>query len=123
MHARETRFFVSRLQHRRQIRFVGPIAIAYDLVAPPHPDPDMLPMNRAALYSSALLLLGVVAITASGQEELPTDRLLRSLHPTADVNDFAGLLSPSEKASLENRCKELREKTGAQLAVVTLKSL
>src|SRR5215831_13672151 len=81
------------------------------------------PMNRAALYSSALLALGVVAITASGQEELPTDRLMRSLHPTADVNDFAGLLSPSVKASLENRCKELREKTGAQLAVVTLKSL
>jgi uncharacterized protein len=58
-----------------------------------------------------------------GQEELPTDRLLRSLQPTADVNDFAGILSASEKTALESRCQEIREKTGAQLAVVNLKSL
>src|SRR3954471_15955911 len=60
---------------------------------------------------------------AAAQEDLPTDRLLRSLVPTADVNDFAGILKPAERDALEARCKELREKTGAQLAVVTLKSL
>jgi uncharacterized protein len=54
---------------------------------------------------------------------IPTDELLRSLKPSGDVNDFAGLLTPDEKAALEARCRELREKTGAQLAVVTLKSL
>ena len=49
--------------------------------------------------------------------------MLNSLQPTADVNDFAGLLTPAEKESLESRCRELRARTGAQLAVVTLQSL
>jgi len=73
--------------------------------------------------SWAGLIVCLSTACAAAQEELPTDRLLRSLHPTADVNDFASLLTNSEKAGLENRCKELREKTGAQLAVVTVKSL
>jgi uncharacterized protein len=60
---------------------------------------------------------------ALAQRELPTDRLLKSLEPTADVNDFAKILKPEEREALEARCRELREKTGAQLAVVTLKSL
>jgi uncharacterized protein len=60
---------------------------------------------------------------ALAQEELPTDRILRSLQATADVNDFAGVLTAAQRGALEERCKQLREKTGAQLAVVTLKSL
>src|SRR5260221_8897725 len=74
----------------------------------------------------AALALGMAWLSlacATAQEELPTDRLLRSLQPTADVNDFAGILKPAERESLEERCRKLREKTGAQLAVVTLKSL
>jgi uncharacterized protein len=63
--------------------------------------------------------LAVSAVNA----ELPTDRLLRSLQPSADVNDFADILKPAEEAAIESRCRQLREKTGAQLAVVTLKSL
>jgi uncharacterized protein len=39
------------------------------------------------------------------------------------VNDFANLLSPAEEQALESRCRQLRERTGAQLAVVTLTSL
>jgi uncharacterized protein len=39
------------------------------------------------------------------------------------IHDFAGILSPAEKESLQVRCRQLRDKTGAQLAVVTLKSL
>ncbi len=54
---------------------------------------------------------------------IPSDELLQSLRPSADVNDFAGILSPSERESLEQRCRELREKTGAQLTVVILDSL
>src|SRR5438270_409591 len=77
-------------------------------------------LRQAAVACMAILVC--VAFTAA-QEELPTDRLLRSLEPTADVNDFAGILKPAERDALEARCKDLREKTGAQLAVVTLKSL
>src|SRR5438874_9052558 len=76
---------------------------------------------RAIIFSAFLTCLAFAA--AHAQEELPTDRLLRTLHPTADVNDFAGVLNPAQRQSLEERCRKLREKTGAQLAVVTLKSL
>ena len=75
------------------------------------------------LAAVACLILGACIATAMAQEELPTDRLLPLLKPTADVNDFAGILKPDQQRALEARCKELREKTGAQLAVVTLKSL
>ena len=51
----------------------------------------------------------------------PTICSIRS-QPNGDVNDYAGLLSPAEKEALEARCRQLRE-TGAQLAIVTLKSL
>jgi uncharacterized protein len=68
----------------------------------------------------ALLLLSGAARHAAA---IPTDDLLNSLQPTSDVNDYAGLLSAEEAAALEARCRLLREKTGAQLAVVTLKSL
>lgn len=72
------------------------------------------------LLAIALLLLSGAARHAAA---IPTDDLLNSLQPTSDVNDYAGLLSPEEAAALEARCRLLREKTGAQLAVVTLKSL
>jgi len=71
----------------------------------------------------AALLACLALAAAQAQEELPTDRLLRTLQPTADVNDFAGILTPTQRDALEERCKSLREKAGAQLAVVTLKSL
>ena len=70
----------------------------------------------------AIILVLVIAV-ARRAEAIPSDELLNSLRPTADVNDFAALLSPTEKTALEQRCRQLRERTGAQLAVVTLKSL
>jgi uncharacterized protein len=76
---------------------------------------------------SARLFLAIAFIFIVGVarqvEAIPADELLKSLRPTADVNDYAGLLSQAEKDALEARCRQLREKTGAQLAVVTLKSL
>lgn len=75
--------------------------------------------TRFIRWLSILLLLACVQNVSA----TPADDLLNSLRPTADVNDFAGLLSPAEKESLEARCRQLRERTGAQLAVVTLKSL
>ncbi|MBW8883257.1 MAG: TPM domain-containing protein [Planctomycetia bacterium] len=79
-------------------------------------------MSQRRLNLAALLACLALA-AAQAQEELPTDRLLRTLQPTADVNDFAGILTPTQRDALEERCKSLREKAGAQLAVVTLKSL
>ena len=74
-------------------------------------------------YPTFLLIVFAVVGGARHACAIPADDLLKSLQPTADVNDFAGLLSPAEKEALEARCKLLRKRTGAQLAVVTLKSL
>ena len=43
--------------------------------------------------------------------------------PTGHVNDFAGVLDDSSRQRIEAVCRELESKTGAQLAVVTVKSL
>src|SRR4051794_29252031 len=71
----------------------------------------------------SVALFVVITLPAQAAFAIRADELLRSLRPTADVNDFAGLLSPAEREQLEARCWQLRERTGAQLAVVTLKSL
>jgi uncharacterized protein len=76
---------------------------------------------------NARILLAIIFVFAIGvarhAEAIPADELLNTLQPTGDVNDFAGVLSAAEKDALEARCRQLRERTGAQLAVVTLKSL
>lgn len=51
------------------------------------------------------------------------DPLLKSLHPSGHVNDFAGVMRFADRAETENILTELEQKSGAQVAVVTLKSL
>ena len=87
--------------------------------------PGISRSQRATLGRVALPLavLWLLASCVNAQDALPSDRLLKSLQPTADVNDFAGILSPDQKESLEQICRRVRESTGAQLAVVVLKSL
>ncbi len=81
-------------------------------------------MHFVRYFGSSLTIVFVLVLAeARRAEAIPTDELLNSLRPTADVNDFAGLLSPAEKSALEQRCRQLRERTGAELAVVTLQSL
>src|SRR4051812_18826603 len=75
------------------------------------------------LLKNSLIVLVVFAGSIAQAFAIPADELLSSLRPNADVNDFAGVLSPNERENLEARCRQLRERTGAQLAVVTLKSL
>jgi uncharacterized protein len=43
--------------------------------------------------------------------------------PTGYVNDFAGVLSPSVKANLENLCTQVDRQARAQIAVATIKTL
>jgi uncharacterized protein len=63
---------------------------------------------------SALLLLAALPAVA----EKPQD-----IHPSGYVTDLAGVISPDTKARLEALCREVEEKTGAQIAVVTVHSL
>jgi uncharacterized protein len=48
---------------------------------------------------------------------------LKSIHPTGYVTDLAGVIAADTKARLEALCYELEQKTGAQMAIVTVRSL
>lgn len=48
---------------------------------------------------------------------------IKSIHPTGYVTDLAGIIGPGKKANLESLCGELEQKTGAQMAIVTVHSL
>jgi len=61
------------------------------------------------------LLLCVMAVTRAEN--------IKDIHPTGYVTDLAGIIQPQAKAQLEGMAKELEEKTGAQMAIVTVKSL
>jgi uncharacterized protein len=73
----------------------------------------------------AAVIVAATAVTAGDRFACatPSDDLLNSLQPTADVNDFAGILSAQEREALEQRCRQLRATSGSQLTVVTLRSL
>lgn len=70
-----------------------------------------------------IAVVGLLGVDVSQALAIPSDDLLRSLRPSGDVNDYAGLLNETERGQLEARCRTLRERTGAQFAVVTLRSL
>jgi uncharacterized protein len=48
---------------------------------------------------------------------------VKDIHPAGYVTDLAGVMKPETKANLEALCTELEEKTGAQMAIVTVHSL
>jgi uncharacterized protein len=48
---------------------------------------------------------------------------IKDIHPTSYVTDLARIIAPDAKARLENLCLELEQKTGAQMAIVTVRSL
>ncbi len=62
-----------------------------------------------------LLLLGLSCIAWTQK--------LADIRPQGYVTDLAGVLDPATKAKLERLCAEVQQKTGAQLAVVTVTSL
>jgi len=48
---------------------------------------------------------------------------IASIHPTSYVTDLAGVVDSDTSARIEALCTEVEEKTGAQIVVVTVKSL
>ena len=62
-----------------------------------------------------LLLSALLPYSLYSQVKLP--------NPTGFINDFANVLSPTVKNAMENLSKELKQKTGAEVVVVTVKSL
>jgi uncharacterized protein len=75
-------------------------------------------MNR--FRSFTLLSLCVLLLSASfpAFAENP-----KNIHPSGYVTDLASAIAPDTKARLEALCREVEEKAGAQIAVVTVHSL
>jgi len=48
---------------------------------------------------------------------------IKQIRPTGYVTDLAAVLKPQAKSQLEAMCTELEQKTGAEMAIVTVKSL
>jgi uncharacterized protein len=48
---------------------------------------------------------------------------LKKIHPTGYVSDLAGVISADARTRLEALCAEVEQKTGAQMAIVTVQSL
>jgi uncharacterized protein len=74
-------------------------------------------MSYLSRWLAVVLLIFApsVVLTAESVSGLPA--------PTGYVSDFAGVLSPSTKASLENLCFQVDRQAHAQIAVVTIKTL
>src|SRR5215469_14166509 len=78
----------------------------------------MVPMPRhllVTLLGAVCLILCVTGITRAGDAQ--------KLQPTGYVTDQANILQPQTKTQLEALCTELEQKTGAQMAIVTVNSL
>ena len=70
---------------------------------------------------STLLMLFVAlffSLTSNAQDEFPARP-----EPPRLVNDFAGVLSTEQVASLENKLVNFYQKTSTQIAIVTVKSI
>ena len=68
-----------------------------------------------SLLSAALLLVSTLNVFAQGIPERP--------NPPRLVNDYAGLLSSNEVASLENKLDVFNDSTSTQIAIVIVKDL
>jgi uncharacterized protein len=64
----------------------------------------------------------VVLVVAAGRG-LPGESVAGLPAPTGYVNDFAGVLTPETKQSLEELCTEVDRQAHAQIAVVTVQKL
>ena len=67
--------------------------------------------------------LTIVVLMVAAGRGLPGESVAGLPAPTGYVNDFAGVLTPEAKQSLEELCTEVDQKAHAQIAVVTVQKL
>jgi len=104
--------------------FAEPRAALYRIQARPYSPFCMLVKSPSSLppytrFSTLLILFFLLFVfpgTAAAEK-------IKDIHPSGYVTDLAGVIDPSTKIRLENLCTELEQKTGAQLAIVTIHSL
>jgi len=69
---------------------------------------------RICLFLAALSLFPAATLNAEK---------ISDIHPQGYVTDLAGVIDEETKARIEALCTEVEQKTGAQIAIVTVKSL
>ena len=79
-------------------------------------------VESAAMKRILQCLLAVSFILAS-TGRLQAEKVADLPAPTGYINDFAGVLSPDTKASLERLCTQVDRQAHAQIAVVTIKTI
>ena len=82
-----------------------------------------VPSKRISLHARSLApqLLLIFLFFASAFA-VSADKI-KDIHPTGYVTDLAGVIHADSKARLESLGLELEQKTGAQMAIVTVRSL
>jgi len=75
-------------------------------------------MNRFRSFTLGIVSVLFLLTAFPARAENPKD-----IHPSGYVTDLAGVIAPDTTARLEALCLEVETKTGAQIAVVTVRSL
>src|ERR1700730_6048870 len=78
--------------------------------------------NPAMKRASSLKLFGLFCLLLQFACATPAEDL-KKIHPTGYVSDLAGAIASDTKDRLEALCTELQQKTGSQMAIVTVHSL
>lgn len=78
--------------------------------------PSFLSCQRFSTLLILFLLLSGFVGTATAEK-------IKDIRPAGYVTDLAGVIEPPTKIRLETLCTELEQKTGAQMAIVTVHSL
>ena len=78
-------------------------------------------LHRSMTRPRSSLLCILFALLVVANRALADD--IQKISPAGYVTDLAGVIPPSTQQRLEALCSELEQKTGAQLAIVTVRSL
>src|SRR5438270_11978449 len=79
-------------------------------------------MRVKRLFPTVVLLCAASLCALLGAARAHAEDI-KSIHPTGYVTDLAGVMGTDKTAKLEALCTELEQKTGAQMAIVTVRSL
>jgi uncharacterized protein len=74
----------------------------------------MMRLRLPILFTFAIVLFAAAATFCDD---------INKISPTGYITDLAGVIPPATKQHLEALCTELEQKTGAQMAIVTVKAL
>ena len=75
-------------------------------------------MNRFRSFMLFFLAALPLCVASPALAENP-----KTIHPSGYVTDLAGAITPDTKIRLESLCREVEDKTGAQIAIVTVHKL